>query len=109
MKLKQVLSNTFFNVIISISKAFVDLIFVKYCIENFGDNQYSDWVYIISIVSFLKLIDFGTNQTIIRTFIKKNFNEIGSLFSFKILVFIFFSIASFIIVNYSFEIFLLNT
>ncbi len=103
MRLKQVLNNTFFNVIVSVSKAIVDLIFVKYCVENFGDNQYSDWVYIISIVSFLKLIDLGTNQTIIRTFIKQNFKEISSLFSFKILVCIFFSIISYLIISYSFD------
>jgi O-antigen/teichoic acid export membrane protein len=105
LKLKQVLNNTFFNVIVSVSKAFFDLIFVKYCVENFGDNQYSDWVYIISIVSFFKLIDLGTNQTIIRTFIKEKFKEISFLFSFKIIVFIFFSIISYTLIDYYFDFF----
>ena len=86
MKVKQVLDNTFFNILISVSKAILDLIFVKYCILNLGNDQYSDWILIISIISFVKLLDFGTNQSLILFFIKKNFDEINETITFKIIV-----------------------
>ena len=103
MKVKQVLNNTFFNILISVSKAILDLIFVKYCILNLGNDQYSDWILIISIISFVKLLDFGTNQSLILFFIKKNFDEINETITFKIIVSLIGSIVFIFLVFYFFD------
>ncbi len=105
MKLKQVLNNTFFNILISVSKAILDLLFVKYCILNLGNDQYSDWVLIISIISFVKLMDFGTNHSLIILFIKKNFKKINETITFKIIVSLVVSIIFFFLVFYFFDYF----
>lgn len=105
MKLKHVLHNTFFNILISVSKAILDLLFVKQCILNLGNDQYSEWVLIISITSFVKLLDFGSNQSLILLFINKNVEKINETISFKIIISFVSLIILFFLVFYFFDYF----
>ena len=86
MNLKKLFNNTLCNIIVSITKSLIDLLFIKYCIEKFGNDEYSEWVIIIGFVGFIKLIDLGTNQTLILSFVKQKKDDINSLIRFKLIL-----------------------